>query len=669
MAIPSTGYITANVSSLPSSSLTDFSLVIDSDDWDSGARASFFAACNSSDGTRLRVAKLDGTTELAFDPIIFNTGTPRLLIRVLYSGTLPTSGTVGVNIYPATTDNSSYARTDTYGQNNAYDSNWAGYFPDGGITNRKVATDGTAHGVTPGGGSDGPFGVSTQYPGGTGSYVECNINMSATNFTFSAWSHATDLSNASTAIMSARSSGSSHSHVLKHEQYSGTDNVGMTCLGPGDNASGITSPTALAHVACSVIASGATFLYSVNGSHDTTNPSSVTAITGEYYIGCGFYNNSEGDNLVGHISEVQFHTTNRNQAWMDEEYAQVSNNASFWGTWTWDAGVTYPIVTDVDTDEDIYVGQTSVVITGTNFETDGANSRVRIDSSPAGTGTSQTQVDTSWADTSIQFTVSLGALSYGANYLFVRNDSSNESETGFAVNLYEAMTATSLNDTTIYSGQTGIELNGSGFGSSQGSSKIYLCDSSDGSGVNVAQTVTSWTDTKVTFTVVPGALSLGTVYVLVGRNQASQGDTGERLSPSQSATLVAVPTIPAITNAEDEQLTAGETDFVITGTGFESLQGTGTVELCPSSTYGSPVAQTVTGWSDTEITITGVKGALSYGTNYLFVTNDTGYTNATGYAITLLEPASDVGLFQGASFQSTITSSGMTTTAFLISDE
>ena len=46
------------------------------------------------------------------------------------------------------------------------------------------------------------------------------------------------------------------------------------------------------------------------------------------------------------------------------------------------------------------------------------------------------------------------------------------------------------------------------------------------------------------------------------------------------------------------------------------------------------VAQTVTSWGDTSITITVVRGTLSLDTNlYLFVTNDGAAVNAAGYVV------------------------------------
>lgn len=333
--------------------------------------------------------------------------------------------------------------------------------------------------------------------------------------------------------------------------------------------------------------------------------------------------------------------------------------------------ITDPEITNVD-DEDFYVGETGVTITGSNFEADGANSRVRIDSASNGTGTSQTQVDTSWATGSIDFTVSLGSLSYGQNYLFVRNQSLNENAAGYLINLYAPITVTSISDSTLYDGQTLVEFNGSGFGSSQGTSEIwisnapaYLADPDQ-----QEQTVTSWTDTKITFTVDIGFLTLGTSYVFVSRAQASLGDNPLHTSAFETITLVAAPAFPTISSIDgDNSIIFGQTGVIVLGTNFESPQGTGRVDICASATYGSPVLQTETSWGTGSITLTTVQGALSAGINYLFVENDSGLRNAVGFAFTCSEPASPDGLFIEASIQTVITSTGLTTTAFMVRDE
>lgn len=93
---------------------------------------------------------------------------------------------------------------------------------------------------------------------------------------------------------------------------------------------------------------------------------------------------------------------------------------------------TAPVITDIDTDEAVYPGQTGVVITGANFGTSGT---VRLNSQADGLGIDVAQTDTSWADTSIAVTVVQGELPYGTVYAFVENDSAEENAAGFEITL------------------------------------------------------------------------------------------------------------------------------------------------------------------------------------------------------------------------------------------
>lgn len=94
---------------------------------------------------------------------------------------------------------------------------------------------------------------------------------------------------------------------------------------------------------------------------------------------------------------------------------------------------------------------------------------------------------------------------------------------------------------------------------------------------------------------------------------------------------------PAVSSVTPSSFADAATGVVIAGTTFEASQGTGKVELSNNATYGSGtvVQQTVTAWSDTSITITIVKGALSPGGLYLWVTNNAGQHNGTGFSVTL----------------------------------
>lgn len=94
--------------------------------------------------------------------------------------------------------------------------------------------------------------------------------------------------------------------------------------------------------------------------------------------------------------------------------------------------------------------------------------------------------------------------------------------------------------------------------------------------------------------------------------------------------------VPTVTDAGDEAFYDGETGVVITGTNFGATQGTGEVILSPTDDPDDvdAVAQTVTAWGATSITITVDRGTLPLDTNlYLFVTNDSAQANAAGYVV------------------------------------
>jgi len=94
---------------------------------------------------------------------------------------------------------------------------------------------------------------------------------------------------------------------------------------------------------------------------------------------------------------------------------------------------------------------------------------------------------------------------------------------------------------------------------------------------------------------------------------------------------------PAITDVDtDEDIDDKQTGVVITGTDFEASQGTGKVEISDNATYGSGtvVLQDETAWADTSITITADIGAMAPGLiRYVWVTNNTGDRNATGFQV------------------------------------
>ena len=95
---------------------------------------------------------------------------------------------------------------------------------------------------------------------------------------------------------------------------------------------------------------------------------------------------------------------------------------------------------------------------------------------------------------------------------------------------------------------------------------------------------------------------------------------------------------PVITDADDEAFLENESAVTITGTGFGSTQGSGVVKISQSDDIdaSTAVTQTVNTWSDTSIEIGIVRGSLPvFNTLYLFVRNNDGESNASGYTVQL----------------------------------
>jgi hypothetical protein len=98
-----------------------------------------------------------------------------------------------------------------------------------------------------------------------------------------------------------------------------------------------------------------------------------------------------------------------------------------------------------------------------------------------------------------------------------------------------------------------------------------------------------------------------------------------------------------VSNVTPRKFYDAQTGILVAGTTFGAAQGSGKVWISPSDNVsdGSRVEQTVTAWADTSITITSVRGALSMATQlYLFVVENGGTSNATGYPVEFITSAS-----------------------------
>lgn len=287
-----------------------------------------------------------------------------------------------------------------------------------------------------------------------------------------------------------------------------------------------------------------------------------------------------------------------------------------------------PTITDVDGDNALTVGQTNIVLTGTNFESAQGTGKLEISANATyGAGGLVLQSIDSWANTSIQFDLNRTGLSVGTLYLYVtNNDGVVSAARPFTLNPITPVINSA--PATIFGDTTGATIGGTGFQATEtGLAKLELGNAATyaGSTIKVEQTVTSWSDTSLTVDIVRGALSTGTVYAYVTN---LDGGVSSGTSITLSSVVPTVATLDGDGGAQNAELTVGDTGVIVTGTNFRAVQNSGIVEIANNATYAAASVkntQTVTSWSNTSITFNVDNSAgLSEGTNYVFVTNGTG---------------------------------------------
>lgn len=321
MSIPNTAYAEATVTN-PSSNLTDFTLAIDL----SLLPSEWWAVVNTTDGTRGRVCKGDGVTELPGDWIDFNSSNQTGVLRTKWSGTLSSSGIQTLRIYPPNTGNTSYSPSDTYGQWNSYDSSWKCYYPNGGVGDRtSAANNGTAT-IVVSGDSSTPLGNGTSYNGNSGfcDYGDVTYLDGSTECTAIMGSYTRSLPQQSISFF--RKNGI---FIPYQSEFS---NMSSVVWNGGSNTkwqfTGITL-NVWEHYA--VTYNSSTLWYYKNGVQGSS-----TSIFGNFpNVSDPLYAGGAGssESLNGILFNLQIHNIDRGAAWIVEEQNQVKDNATFWGTW------------------------------------------------------------------------------------------------------------------------------------------------------------------------------------------------------------------------------------------------------------------------------------------------------------------------------------------------
>lgn len=335
MALPSgSGYATADVSN-PGSALTDFTVLVDL----SLLPQSWWDAVDTTDPTKGRAAKGTGT-ELASDWISFDGASQTGYVRVKWTGTLSATGTETIRIYPPQTANASYLPAGTYGQYNAYDSDWAGYWPSGGGQDRTAnANDGTTSGGVVVGGVAGPTGAATAYDG-TDDRVEVPmtaglasaitgasprtmrgmVKVGAYDDRGGVWGLGAEQEHQDFSLELTNTSGQ-----LKNNHW--FDDLSFTIP---------TDPLGWHQLATRYDGSEAVALV------DGAERGSITVAldtSPNQPISFGFSREWAAVTL----SHLAADASARPAAWLAHEHAQTTGQAAFWGTWSWSTGGTEPV--------------------------------------------------------------------------------------------------------------------------------------------------------------------------------------------------------------------------------------------------------------------------------------------------------------------------------------
>ena len=216
---------------------------------------------------------------------------------------------------------------------------------------------------------------------------------------------------------------------------------------------------------------------------------------------------------------------------------------------------------------------TQVTITGMGFQAaKGTNGLVSFN------GTTVTNV-ISWSDTQIVAAVPTNART-GAIAVVANNSLSSNTDQVFTLPnpLISAITPSS--------GPLGtaVQISGSGFGASQGSSTIQF------SGAQSSVTVTSWSDTSIA-AVVPATAISGKVTVTVG-GVVTNSNVAFTVPPPQ------INSVSPVTGVVGTQVT-------VVGSGFQSSKGNSTI------TFNGIGASVINSWTDTQIVATVPTGVVT----------------------------------------------------------
>ena len=339
MALPTTLYDTATVLN-PSSALTDFTLMVDL----SRMTAAWWAAAENTQATRGRAAKDDGT-ELACDWIDYDHAGQTGWLRVKWSGTLATSGTQVLRIYPPVTGNSPVASGNALGRYAAYSSSWIWYTPGhDGINRINAAQESTANvelsyttaeGKTSGsiysGAITSPSNSLNSYNFGTEPITDFPVSILG-------WFKSSDATARSGiqypwGFSNSDAESGDYTSVGTRSGEGGSfrwrsENEGVLVYADGPSGSFNTGEwNHLATVATSSEVKGYDLVRETSYATAHSNPYATTDPPDQINFPPKYIT------VYGWIGEVQLHDVELSAEWLAHEHAQTNDQAAFWGTW------------------------------------------------------------------------------------------------------------------------------------------------------------------------------------------------------------------------------------------------------------------------------------------------------------------------------------------------
>jgi len=343
MELPTTTYDTATVLN-PSSALTNFTLMVDL----SRMTAAWWAAVDTTQGRRGRAAKDDGT-ELACDWIDFDSVAETGWLRVKWSGTLASSGTQVLRVYPPNTANSPVGSGDALGSDNAYDADWRWYTPGHDLVNRIDSSESMVRDAS----STSSFSTDAKTSGSL--YYDA---VGSSSLAYAEYAHGSDLNTGAdvtlmgwTKFTSKVASGNSYPYRLAESRGSTNNAIYPRVDSSGDRwrcqIRQLGTPNLISNLFTTTALSGFDGAWShIAIRNDATGQAAAFNATDEDSSG-GFDPLYAGldtltllDNIAGEqwVSEYQFHNAKRTDAWLTHEYDQTNDQAAFFGTWVNTAG-------------------------------------------------------------------------------------------------------------------------------------------------------------------------------------------------------------------------------------------------------------------------------------------------------------------------------------------